>query len=76
MRAPDPALSPWARHGTSEVGADLKVAVTPNLTLDLTANTDFAETEVDGLDKPALQDLVKHSRRLHDELIAICMGEE
>lgn len=46
-RAPDPALSGWARHGTSELGADLKVAVTPNLTLDVTANTDFAETEVD-----------------------------
>ncbi len=46
-RSPDPALSPWLRHDTREAGADLKVAVTPNLTLDLTANTDFAETEVD-----------------------------
>jgi hypothetical protein len=46
-RAPDPTGSPWAREDVSEVGADLKVAVTPNLTLDLTANTDFAETEVD-----------------------------
>ncbi len=46
-RTPDPSHSPWARSVTSEFGADLKVAVTPNLTLDLTANTDFAETEVD-----------------------------
>jgi drug/metabolite transporter (DMT)-like permease len=46
-RSPDPALDPWARNSTSEIGADFKVALTPNLTLDLTANTDFAETEVD-----------------------------
>ncbi len=46
-RTPDPVVSPWARDEVSEVGGDLKVAVTPNLTLDLTANTDFAETEVD-----------------------------
>ncbi len=46
-RAPDPGVSPWTRHETSELGADFKVALTPNLTLDLTANTDFAETEVD-----------------------------
>jgi drug/metabolite transporter (DMT)-like permease len=47
MRAPDPASSPWARDDVLEAGGDLKVAVTPNVTLDLTANTDFAETEVD-----------------------------
>ncbi|MGE0354888.1 MAG: DUF5916 domain-containing protein [Gemmatimonadales bacterium] len=46
-RAPDPALSPWARDGRLEVGGDAKVALTPALTLDLTANTDFAEAEVD-----------------------------
>lgn len=46
-RKPDPALSPWARDERMEAGGDLKVAVTPNVTLDLTANTDFAETEVD-----------------------------
>ncbi len=46
-RAPDPATSPWAGEEIFEAGADLKLAVTPSLTLDLTANTDFAETEVD-----------------------------
>jgi hypothetical protein len=46
-RAIDSAVAPWARDEVSEIGADLKVAVTANLTLDLTANTDFAETEVD-----------------------------
>jgi drug/metabolite transporter (DMT)-like permease len=46
-RTPDPTLDPWARNTTTEIGGDFKVAVTPNLTLDLTANTDFAETEVD-----------------------------
>ncbi len=33
--------------GTSEVGADAKLGVTPGLTLDLTYNTDFAQVEVD-----------------------------
>ena len=33
--------------GTREAGADLKVGVTSNLTLDLTLNTDFAQAEVD-----------------------------
>jgi hypothetical protein len=47
LRSPDPAASPWARDERVEVGGDLKVAVTPNVTLDLTANTDFAEAEVD-----------------------------
>lgn len=32
---------------TGEFGADLKVGVTPSLTLDLTVNTDFAQVEVD-----------------------------
>lgn len=46
-RAPDPASSPWNRDDRFEAGGDLKFGVTPSLTLDLTANTDFAETEVD-----------------------------
>jgi hypothetical protein len=46
-REPDPARSPWSRDERMEVGGDLKLGVTPSLTLDLTANTDFAETEVD-----------------------------
>ncbi|MGH7517681.1 MAG: DUF5916 domain-containing protein [Gemmatimonadales bacterium] len=45
----DPALGGWVagsdlRH---EVGADLKLALSNDVNLDLTANTDFAETEVD-----------------------------
>jgi len=44
---PDPALSPWSRNDRMEAGGDLKFGVTPGLTLDLTANTDFAEAEVD-----------------------------
>ncbi len=46
-RTPDPALSPWSRDDRMEAGGDLKLGVTPSLTLDLTANTDFAEAEVD-----------------------------
>lgn len=46
-RAPDPMRSPWSADENLEAGGDLKLAVTPGLTLDLTANTDFAETEVD-----------------------------
>jgi Domain of unknown function (DUF5916)/Carbohydrate family 9 binding domain-like len=46
-RAPDPALSPWHRDERFELGGDLKTALSPNLTLDLTVNTDFAEAEVD-----------------------------
>ncbi len=46
-RAPDPVLSPWRRDEQVEVGGDLKTALSPNLTLDLTVNTDFAEAEVD-----------------------------
>ena len=45
--APDPALSPWHRDERLELGGDLKTALSPNLNLDLTVNTDFAETEVD-----------------------------
>src|SRR5688572_11435031 len=33
--------------GTREAGADLKIGLTSNLTLDLTLNTDFAQAEVD-----------------------------
>jgi hypothetical protein len=46
-RAPDPIRSPWSSEDVAEIGGDLKMAVSPNLTLDLTANTDFAEAEVD-----------------------------
>ena len=46
-RAPDPVLSPWHRDQRFEAGGDIKTALSPNLTLDLTANTDFAEAEVD-----------------------------
>jgi hypothetical protein len=46
-RVPDATRSPWRSDDVMEAGGDLKVAVSPNLTLDLTANTDFAETEVD-----------------------------
>jgi hypothetical protein len=47
LRSPDPVLSPWHRDQRFEAGGDLKTALTPNLTLDLTVNTDFAEAEVD-----------------------------
>jgi hypothetical protein len=40
-------LSPWRRDERVELGGDLKTALSPNLTLDLTVNTDFAEAEVD-----------------------------
>jgi hypothetical protein len=46
-RTPDPAFDSWRRNTTNAFGADLKYALSPNLTLDVTANTDFAETEVD-----------------------------
>jgi hypothetical protein len=46
-RTPDPVLSPWHRDERLEIGGDLKSALSPNLTLDLTVNTDFAETEAD-----------------------------
>ena len=46
-RSPDPLLSSWERDQRVEVGGDLKTALSPNLTLDLTVNTDFAEAEVD-----------------------------
>jgi Domain of unknown function (DUF5916) len=47
FREPDPVLSPWHRDQRFEAGGDLKTALSPNLTLDLTVNTDFAEVEVD-----------------------------
>jgi hypothetical protein len=47
VRSPDPALSPWDRDDRVEAGADLKMALTQNVNLDLTVNTDFAEAEVD-----------------------------
>lgn len=47
IRAPDPVLSPWHRDERIEAGGDIKTALSPNLTLDLTVNTDFAETEAD-----------------------------
>ena len=40
-------MPPWSRDDRAEIGGDLKTALSPNLTLDLTANTDFAEAEVD-----------------------------
>jgi hypothetical protein len=46
-RGPDPLLSPMHRDERFEAGGDLKTALSPNLTLDLTVNTDFAEAEVD-----------------------------
>ena len=46
-RVPDPTQSPWSRTDQFEMGGDLKMALTPNLNLDVTANTDFAEAEAD-----------------------------
>lgn len=45
--ADDPSASSrtWERVG--EVGLDLRYGLTPNLTLDLTINTDFAQVEAD-----------------------------
>lgn len=47
-------LGQWQRGGAlagsksnSEVGVDVKYGITPNLTLDLTYNTDFAQVEAD-----------------------------
>ena len=41
--------SPWVRKGEAprEFGADMKVGLTSDLTLDLTYNTDFAQVEAD-----------------------------
>jgi hypothetical protein len=41
--------SPWRRPDSSfaQIGGDVKIALSSNLTLDLTANTDFAQVEVD-----------------------------
>ena len=35
------------RNGTGDLGLDVKYGITPNLTLDMTANTDFAQVEAD-----------------------------
>jgi Domain of unknown function (DUF5916) len=40
------AIDPETQH-RSEAGGEMKVGVTPSLTLDLTLNTDFAQVEVD-----------------------------
>jgi hypothetical protein len=47
--ASDPSLGAGERYDrrTMEVGLDLKYSLTSNLTLDLTANTDFAQVEAD-----------------------------
>ncbi|MEZ4417675.1 MAG: DUF5916 domain-containing protein [Gemmatimonadota bacterium] len=45
--APDESGYVGASDRSVEVGADLKLNPTPNLTLDLTANTDFAAVEAD-----------------------------
>lgn len=45
-----PAGRPFSSHDTSfggDIGVDLKWSITPNLTLDATANTDFAQVEAD-----------------------------
>lgn len=44
-----PQPAGWGRvtDGTREAGADLKLGLTSNLTLDLTVNTDFAQVEAD-----------------------------
>ena len=34
-------------ENSGEIGADIKYSITPNMTLDLTYNTDFAQVEVD-----------------------------
>ena len=39
--------TPNERLGSVDIGADMKYELTPGLTLDLTVNTDFAETDVD-----------------------------
>jgi hypothetical protein len=48
-RAPGEAANPfWSRNEFgAEVGADLKVGVTSNLTLDVTVNPDFGQVEAD-----------------------------
>lgn len=45
-----PVNDPFGSHNTStagEVGLDAKWAITPNMTLDATVNTDFAQVEAD-----------------------------
>ena len=45
-----PEAAPYSRHGTKasvDLGGDFKWIMTPNLTLDGTVNTDFAQVEAD-----------------------------
>jgi hypothetical protein len=46
-RYPDPGESADATDGVGDAGLDVKIGVTPNMTLDLTFNTDFAQVEAD-----------------------------
>ena len=46
-RSRDPVLADSSIATTGDVGGDFKYSVTPSLTLDLTARTDFAQVEVD-----------------------------
>ncbi len=45
----DTTAARWSRHARrrADIGADLKIGLLQNMTLDLTLNTDFAETQVD-----------------------------
>ncbi len=45
----DPVASAWGRNSSAskEAGVDVKLGLTSNVTLDLTANTDFAQVEAD-----------------------------
>ncbi len=45
----DPAVPSWGRNTDTqrEAGVDVKLGLTSNVTLDLTANTDFAQVEAD-----------------------------
>lgn len=50
IRTPDvPTLIPPEAHVPAEIGGDLRLGLTSNLTLDLTVNTDFAQVESDAL---------------------------
>jgi hypothetical protein len=45
--ARDYQATPSETKFTPEIGGDVKYSITPNMTLDLTLNTDFAQVEVD-----------------------------
>lgn len=47
FRSPTPGEPAAATDGVADAGLDVKVGLTPNLTLDLTLNTDFAQVEAD-----------------------------